>query len=106
MKKLLVLIGGLVLAAGCSPAVVHSGDAPQGSATTQQVTEQTVADSTYTISDACRAELTGLKGGPEILARYDVWFGYWSAEGNPPDEVANTANGFRYEAKTAGATTC
>jgi hypothetical protein len=106
MKKLLVLIGGLVLAAGCSPAVMHSSDTPKGSAATQQVSEQTVADSAYTISDACRAELQGLTDGPDILARYDVWFGYWKAEGNPPNEVANTATGFRYEAKAAGATTC
>ena len=44
--------------------------------------------------------------GPAILDRYDVWFGYWKTQGNPPNEVTNTANGFRFEAKAAGATTC
>ena len=69
-----------------------------------QAVQQTVAGD-YTISDACRAE-RGLKDGPEILARYDTWFGYWETQGNPPAEVSNTADGFRYEAAHAGATSC
>jgi hypothetical protein len=108
MKKLLVTLGGLLLAAGCSPAMIHTDGAssvPGSKAAAPQVAHQTVAVD-YQIPDACRAELAGLKKGPEILDRYDTWFGYWETQGNPPAEVANTADGFRYEAAQAGANSC
>ena len=109
-KKILFAMGGLLLVAGCSPAMVQPGSAPlpppKAAATAEPVTEQTVADPNYTISDQCRAELAAQPLGPAILDRYDVWFGYWKTQGNPPNEVTNTANGFRFEAKAAGATTC
>jgi hypothetical protein len=111
MKKLLVVLGGLVFAAGCSPAMVHTGPAPSGPSApavkpaVPQATQQTV-NVDYRISSECRAELTGLKNGRDILVRYDAQFGYWTERGNPPAEVANTADQFRDEASRAGATSC
>jgi hypothetical protein len=103
MKKLLITLGGLVLAAGCSPAMIHT----DGSSKVPATASAKSADvATYTISDACRIQLAGLPEGPAILSRYDSWFGYWQAVGNPPNEVENTAHSFEYEATQAGATDC
>jgi hypothetical protein len=106
MKKLLVTLGGLVLAAGCSPAMIHTDGPSKVPATPVSQQAKTADVATYTISDACRAELSGLPEGPALLARYDSWFGYWQAVGNPANEVANTAHSFEYEAVQAGATSC
>jgi hypothetical protein len=105
-KKLLVTLGGLVLAAGCSPAMIHTDGPSKAAATPAAEATTSAAATTYTISDACRTELAGLPDGPAILSRYDSWFGYWQAVGNPADEVANTAHSFEYEATQAGASSC
>jgi hypothetical protein len=106
MKKLLITLGGLVLAAGCSPAMIHTDGSSKVPATPTTASAKSADVTTYTISDACRIQLAGLPEGPAILSRYDSWFGYWQAVGNPPNEVENTAHSFEYEATQAGATDC
>lgn len=81
-----VLAVVLVLsAAGCVlPAT------PEGNVTFPHV-EKTAPDSPE-ISLGCRAALKVAPYGQDILNEFDVEFGYWAVEGDPPAEVANTMN--------------